>query len=91
MIPQWIKDIAKGLVALFLYSLGRRDATIERDAKESKAELDWRISRDEKREEVRSRYDYLKSRTPDNWDDVNRMREASKMQSVGKTRKTASR
>lgn len=91
MIPQWIKDIAKGLVALLLYSLGRRDATIERDAKESKAELDWRISRDEKREEIRTRYEYIKSRTPDNWDDVNRMREASKVQSVGKAGKATSR
>jgi RecA-family ATPase len=88
MIPQWIKDIAKGLIAFLLYSLGRRDEAQSRDAKEAKSELEWLKSTDEKREAIRTRYDYIRSRTPDNWDDVNRMREASKVQSVGKAGKT---
>lgn len=87
MIPQWIKDTIKVIVAFVLYSLGRRDATNERDAKESRSDLDWRIGMEEKREAIRNRYDYIRTRTPSDWDSVYRVREESEVQPVGKTRK----
>ena len=84
MIPQWVKDLVKGIIAILLYSLGRHDEANARNAKEFKADIDWRKSIDERRQDILNRYRDIESRTPDDWDTIEQLRKASEMQPVNK-------
>lgn len=72
-------DFIKGLILIGVYTLGYRDSSSRRDSEEMKADLNWRNSVDQKREEIRARYRDLKTNYPDDWDGIEQLRKASEM------------
>lgn len=68
-----IFSIIKALGLAIIYSLGYKQGSDKKSLDQIKAELDFRSNVEKSREEIRKKYSDIKSETPDDWDDVERL------------------
>ena len=80
-----ILSILKGFALAIVYAMGYRQGSSSKELDNLKQDIDALTLIERNREEIRKKYNNLRSNTPDDWDSVKRLYEAGAVQNASKT------